>query len=72
MGAAGVFSCGRQQLDMKGTANSKYDLINYICQWFPTDLSPVLHMLPLNQPASQPVSQEVFFWGLDNLPGSRS
>lgn len=30
--AAGVFSCDRQELDMKGTANSKYDLINYICQ----------------------------------------
>ena len=32
VGAAGVFSCDRQELDMKGTANSKYDLINYICQ----------------------------------------
>lgn len=31
-GAAGVFGCDRQELDMKGTANSKYDLINYICQ----------------------------------------
>lgn len=31
-GTAGVFSCDRQELDMKGTANSKYDLINYICQ----------------------------------------
>lgn len=30
--AAGVFGCDRQELDMKGTANSKYDLINYICQ----------------------------------------
>lgn len=30
--APGVFSCDRQELDMKGTANSKYDLINYICQ----------------------------------------
>lgn len=67
--AAGVFSCDRQQLDMKGTANSKYDLINYICQWFPADLSPALHILPLSQPTSQPVSQEIFCWGLDNLPG---
>lgn len=31
-GAAGVFGCDRQELDMKGTASSKYDLINYICQ----------------------------------------
>lgn len=32
VGAAGVFGCDRQELDMKRTANSKYDLINYICQ----------------------------------------
>lgn len=57
--AAGVFGCDRQELDMKGTANSKYDLINYICQWFPADLSPALHMLPLRQPTSQPVNQSV-------------
>lgn len=57
--AAGVFSCDRQELDMKGTANSKYDLINYICQWFPADLSLALHMLPLSQPTSQPVNQSL-------------
>lgn len=70
--AAGVFTCDRQELDMKGTANFEYDLINYICQWFPADLSPALHMLPLSQPTSQPVSQEIFCSGLDSLPGSCS